>query len=90
MLLEHDSIIVSLPDCKSTCTPLVIKACCVQLVSNWARYSQQVVLEALTLVGAATTTHARHLVMHRESAYRDLHCLKSIAPEILKSVGSQL
>jgi hypothetical protein len=83
MLLEHNSIFARL---QADLHPRLLS----RLVAfNWARYSQQVVLEALALVRDATTTHARRLVMHGESAHRDLHCLESIALEISSLLAAE-
>jgi len=76
MLLEHDAIFAKLRD---DLHPGLLS----RLVAfNWAHRSKQAILEALALVGDATTTHARRLVLHGESVYHDLRCLESIALEI--------
>ncbi len=56
---------------------------------NWAHHSKQAILEALTLVKDATTTHAHCLVMHGESVYHDLRFLESIALEILGLLAAE-
>ena len=76
MLLEHDTIFTKL---QADLHPGLLSRL---MVFNWPRRYEQAILEALALIGDATTTHARHLVMHGESVYHDLHFLESIALEI--------
>ena len=83
MLLERNSIFARL---QADLHPHLLSRL---IAFNWARYSQQVILEALALVGDATTTHARRLVMHGESAQRDLHCIESIALEISSLLAAE-
>jgi len=83
MLLEHDAIFAKL---QADLHPGLLS----RLVAfNWAHHSKQAILEALALVGDATTTHARRLVMHGESVYHDLHFLESIALEILGLLAAE-
>jgi hypothetical protein len=83
MLLEHDSILARL---QADLHPRLFSRL---IAFNWARYSQQVILEALVLIGDTTTTHARRLVVHGESAHRDLHCLEPIALEISSLLATE-
>lgn len=76
MLLKHDSIFTKL---QADLHPSWLLRL---IVFNWARYSKQAILEALTLVENAMTAHTRCLVMHGESVHHDLHCLESITLEI--------
>jgi hypothetical protein len=83
MLLEHDSIFTKL---RADLHPGWLSRL---VVFNWARYSKQAILEALTLVGSAITARTRRLVMHGESVHHDLYCLESIALEISSLLAAE-
>ena len=83
MLLDHDYIFASL---QADLHPGLLTKL---MVFNWSRYSQQAISEAHSLVGDATTAHARRLVMHGESVHRDLRALESIALEISSLLAAE-
>ncbi|KAH9174009.1 hypothetical protein EDB89DRAFT_1956232 [Lactarius sanguifluus] len=76
MLLEHDAMFAKL---RADLHPGLLSRL---IAFNWAHRSKQAILEALAVVGDATTAHARRLVMHGESVYHDLRFLESISLEI--------
>jgi hypothetical protein len=76
MLLEHGSIFAKL---QADLHPGLLSRL---MALNWAHRSKLAILEALALVGDATTAHARRLVTHGEPVHHDLHFLESIALEI--------
>ncbi|KAH9013676.1 hypothetical protein EDB85DRAFT_2158024 [Lactarius pseudohatsudake] len=76
MLLEHDAMFAKL---RADLHPGLLSRL---IAFNWAHRSKQAILEALAVVGDATTAHARRLVMHGESVYHDLRFLESISLEV--------
>ncbi|KAH8991828.1 hypothetical protein EDB83DRAFT_2325377 [Lactarius deliciosus] len=58
MLLEHDAMFAKL---RADLHPGLLSRL---IAFNWAHRSKQAILEALAVVGDATTAHARRLVMH--------------------------
>ncbi|KAI9431447.1 hypothetical protein F5148DRAFT_1155098 [Russula earlei] len=83
MLLESDYVIAKL---KVDLHPGFLSL----VMFNQASQAECAIFEVLTITKDATTTHARHIVVHGESVHHSLHLLESIALDILSFLATEL
>ena len=84
MLLENDSVFTKLQ--VDLCPGLLSRL----VTFNWACQSKHAILEALATAEDATTTHARHLVVHGESVYNNILFLESAAVDISSLLATEV
>jgi len=84
MLLENHSIFAKL---QAELHPGLLSRL---VTTNWARQTEQAILEAIATASESTTNHLRRLVAHGEPVHHNLRLLESMALDISSLLASEI